>query len=131
MTLTCPHKVDRDSICASCVVQMIESAVMVERAKVEEQAESIREYQLSLNETLLRKQEALKKVEKLEHKYRESLWLRHGHDGLYGDDGEMQCSHIEHGPLDFKRHPLELIEQKLHAMSMRRLEQALTDTEAE
>jgi len=35
MTLTCPHKVRRDSICASCVVQMIESAVMVERAKTE------------------------------------------------------------------------------------------------
>lgn len=22
---------------------------------------------------------------------RKLLWLRHGHQGLYGDDGEMQC----------------------------------------
>jgi hypothetical protein len=31
---------------------------------------------------------------------RRLLWLRHGHDGLYGDDGEMQCSRC---PLDFLR----------------------------
>ncbi len=48
-----------------------------------------------------------KKVEELEgenNKLRELLWLRHGcpMEGLYGDDGEMQCN----SPccmLDFKR----------------------------
>ena len=36
---------------------------------------------------------------------RRLLWLHHGHVGIYGDDGEMQCSqeHI----LDFKRDPIE------------------------
>lgn len=31
---------------------------------------------------------------------RELLWLNHGHQGLYGDDGEMQCSDCG---IDFKR----------------------------
>ena len=30
-------------------------------------------------------------MEELEQKYRKELWLNHGHHGLYGDDGEMQC----------------------------------------
>ena len=34
MKLTCPHKTS-DSICANCVVQLIEQAVRVEHAKVE------------------------------------------------------------------------------------------------
>ncbi len=34
MKLTCPHKTS-DSICANCVVQLIEQAVGVEHAKVE------------------------------------------------------------------------------------------------
>lgn len=34
-------------------------------------------------------------------------WLNHGHRGLYGDDGEMQCSMC---PADFKRQPLSELE---------------------
>ena len=36
---------------------------------------------------------------------RAALWISHGHDGLYGDDGEMQCNTP---PLiaDFLRDPL-------------------------
>jgi len=38
---------------------------------------------------------------------REYLWLSHGHQGLYGDDGEMQCGEC---PADYKRDDLsELI----------------------
>ena len=34
-------------------------------------------------------------------------WLNHGHTGLYGDDGEMQCPIC---PADFKRQPLGELE---------------------
>lgn len=44
-----------------------------------------------------------------ERSLREYLWLSHGHKGVYGDDGEMQCG--ECFPLshlyDYKREPLE------------------------
>lgn len=39
-------------------------------------------------------------------KLRELLWLMHGHDGLYGDDGEMQCGTCK---IDFKRDSAERI----------------------
>lgn len=36
---------------------------------------------------------------------RRALWLGHGHKGVYGDDGEMQCA--ECIPMwDYKRQPL-------------------------
>lgn len=36
---------------------------------------------------------------------REYLWLSHGHGGVYGDDGEMQCGQCR--PVwDYKRAPL-------------------------
>lgn len=38
--------------------------------------------------------------------WRKELWLNHGHDMLYGDDGEMQCPRC---CLDFKRDSLEHI----------------------
>ncbi len=41
---------------------------------------------------------------------RELLWLHHGHDSLYGDDGEMQCSRCG---LDFKRDNVDNIKGKL------------------
>lgn len=46
----------------------------------------------------------------IEHKYRQALWLRHGHTALYGDDGEMQCAECH---LDFKRDTLMAIELRL------------------
>ncbi len=42
------------------------------------------------------KEEEIKQLRKL-------LWLNHGHLGLYGDDGEQQCSECM---LDFKRTPI-------------------------
>jgi hypothetical protein len=47
---------------------------------------------------------------------RKLLWLNHGcgFNGLYGDDGEMQCNNIqEHHPIDFNRDSPQLIERKL------------------
>lgn len=51
--------------------------------------------------------------EGIERKIREYLWLSHGHQGLYGDDGEMQCGMC--APMwDYKRAPLaELVAQAL------------------
>ncbi len=52
-----------------------------------------------------------------EQKYRRLLWLSHAkytHSAnLYGDDGEMQCNKCS---LDFKRDPIEKIEQKLFVL---------------
>jgi len=37
---------------------------------------------------------------------REFLWLNHGHDGIYGDDGEMQCGQcMPHW--DYKREDIQ------------------------
>jgi hypothetical protein len=43
------------------------------------------------------------------------LWLGHGHSGVYGDDGEMQCAQCR--PVwDYKRAPLaEVIQQAVKA----------------
>lgn len=38
---------------------------------------------------------------------REAMWLHHGHDGLYGDDGEMQCN--RYPPTDFKRDDIDAL----------------------
>ena len=50
---------------------------------------------------------------------RRLLWLHHGHQGLYGDDGEMQCS--ECGGLDFKRHPVSLIEKRFDDIAFQKM----------
>jgi hypothetical protein len=45
-------------------------------------------------------------AEELE-RLRRFLWLHHGHSGLYGDDGEMQCSRCsKFGVWDYRREPL-------------------------
>lgn len=46
---------------------------------------------------------------------RKWLWLRHGHDALYGDDGEMQCGRCV---LDFKRQPVAEIADRFQADSL-------------
>lgn len=40
---------------------------------------------------------------------RRYLWLTHGHDGLYGDDGEMRCQRC---PADYRRDPLPALAAK-------------------
>jgi len=45
--------------------------------------------------------------EEIENKIlRKLLWLRHGCEGLYGDDGEMQCGKCR---IDFKRDDIDKI----------------------
>lgn len=48
--------------------------------------------------------------EAAEREIRRALWLGHGHRGVYGDDGEMQCSECIAQPTrlwDYKNEPLE------------------------
>ncbi|GAF78963.1 unnamed protein product, partial [marine sediment metagenome] len=46
----------------------------------------------------------------IEIKLRRYLWLSHGHRGIYGDDGEMQCSECApFGVIDYKRDDLEKV----------------------
>ncbi len=61
--------------------------------------------------------EALERSHKaLEKKYRQHLWLSHGHHG-YGDDGEMQCSQcLPFGIWDYKNEPLERVEETYKAV---------------
>lgn len=51
----------------------------------------------------------------VERMLRLEWWLNHGHSGLYGDDGEMQCSTC---PADFKRQPLQELEALVCAARM-------------
>jgi hypothetical protein len=59
----------------------------------------------------------------LEKRYRRLLWESHAGythmPALYGDDGEMQCNHQLCG-IDFKRQPLEQIEQHIFAVNLKR-----------
>lgn len=47
----------------------------------------------------------------IEMAYREELWRYHGHrEYLYGDDGEMQCSHRDCRTVwDYKRSDIEAL----------------------
>lgn len=46
---------------------------------------------------------------------RRLLWLNHGHTGMYGDDGEMQCPQCfkEYGFFDWKRTPAHEIVERI------------------
>ncbi len=54
---------------------------------------------------------------------RKILWLSHGHTGMYGDDGEMQCSECtaEYGFYDWKRTPIEEIQEKMEMANLEKL----------
>lgn len=53
-----------------------------------------------------------------EKEIRKYLWISHGHVGLYGDDGEMQCSQAP--ACDFKRAPIErCIEHHMKALQQK------------
>ena len=52
---------------------------------------------------------------------RKYLWLRHGCDGLYGDDGEMQCNRCR---IDFKRDSVRQIVERLDAIALERASRA-------
>jgi len=49
---------------------------------------------------------------------RKLLWLYHGHQSIYRDDGEMQCGVCM---LDFKRHSIELIVKRFDDMAWERM----------
>jgi len=68
----------------------------------------------------------------LELKYRKRLWLSHGHQGLYGDDGEMQCSEcIMYGVMDYKRDPLDKVEEAHHNACMLRVARIIIERSQE
>ena len=52
---------------------------------------------------------------------RKMLWLNHGHKGMYGDDGEMQCSECVHkyGFYDWKRTDIHEIESKIFQAALK------------
>lgn len=63
---------------------------------------------LPLDPALFKDKEEIKQIKADEKKLRYLLWLNHGHpEALYGDDGEMQCSHYDHYLIDFKRDSVE------------------------
>jgi len=54
-------------------------------------------------------------------KLRELLWIRHGCNSLYGDDGEMQCGTCL---IDFKRDPAEQIESVFVRINQKKFDAA-------
>lgn len=58
---------------------------------------------------------------------RKMLWLNHGHTGMYGDDGEMQCSEClhEYGFYDWKRTPVEEIYNRMNNARIKKLNEKL------
>jgi hypothetical protein len=57
------------------------------------------------------------------HTLRQMLWISHGHSGIYGDDGEMQCSECQrqYGFWDWKRTPIEEISSKIFSFNIKNL----------
>jgi len=55
----------------------------------------------------------LKQMKKDEQIFRGMLWMGHGHTGMYGDDGEMQCGECfqQYGFFDWKRTPIGEIQK--------------------
>lgn len=53
---------------------------------------------------------------------RRMLWLNHGHKGMYGDDGEMQCGEClhEYGFWDWKRTDIDDMERKMAEATVRK-----------
>lgn len=47
-----------------------------------------------------------------EMEIRQRLWMGHGHTGMYGDDGEMQCSECRKYA-DYKRDPLAKLREQV------------------
>ncbi len=64
-----------------------------------------------------------KKMDEENKILRRLLWLNHGHTGMYGDDGEMQCAAClhEYGFWDWKRTPASEIEEKIIMSKLRNL----------
>jgi hypothetical protein len=60
----------------------------------------------------------------LEQELRTVMWLNHGHTGMYGDDGEMQCSECsKFGCWDYRNAPMDEVRK---AYQMARFERRPT-----
>lgn len=57
----------------------------------------------------------------VEYELRKELWLHHGHEGLYGDDGEMQCCKCRPLSYDYKRAPIDQIINYVGQLRLERL----------
>lgn len=57
------------------------------------------------------------RADEVEMELRREWWLNHGHSGLYGDDGEMQCGRC---PADFLRQPLDELRKAVGIARMQR-----------
>ena len=57
------------------------------------------------------------------YELRKLLWAMHGHKGIYGDDGELQCHQCwhEYGFYDWKREPIENILKGIQEGNLRKL----------
>ena len=62
---------------------------------------------------------------------RKLLWLLHGHDRQYGDDGEMQCEQCfkEYGFWDWKRTPATEIQERIERAQYKKLDELLKEFE--
>lgn len=67
----------------------------------------------------------------LEMEVRQMMWLGHGHFGVYGDDGEMQCAECgtKYGMWDYKREPIGKVRETFLAAQMERASKP-SDTKA-
>ena len=85
-----------------------EKAELEGRLKAEQ--ESVNELSLHCQELEGRLREAEEDAAIL----RKLLWMNHGHTGIYGDDGEMQCSECfrKFGFFDWKRTPIKEIQER-------------------
>ena len=56
---------------------------------------------------------------------RQMLWLNHGHKGMYGDDGEMQCGECSHeyGFWDWKRTSIAEIQSKMMEANLKKYQE--------
>jgi hypothetical protein len=49
------------------------------------------------------------------------MWIHHGHIGIYGDDGEMQCGECsKFGCWDYKNAPIEAVRAAYQAAMLER-----------
>lgn len=61
----------------------------------------------------------------VEKELRLRLWMGHGHQGMYGDDGEMQCAEcLRFGPYDYKRAPIRELLATVQAVGLFKLAEA-------
>lgn len=60
--------------------------------------------------------------EEIEMLLRREWWINHGHLGIYGDDGEMQCGECR---VDYKRDPLERVQAACHSARLDRAARAI------